>query len=238
MLKLRLVETPDAAGDMVADIIHHLVASKPDAVLGLATGSSPSGIWRALARRHVDFSRTRAFALDEYVGLPPGHRESYRAVIDEEIVRPLGLDPARVHVPDPNRQDASAAYELAIAEAGGVDLQILGIGRTGHIGFNEPGSPLDSRTRVVSLDGATRADNARFFGSIDEMPRFAITQGVGTILEARRIVMLAFGSGKAPALAAALEGPVTSEVPASALQRHRNVLVLADHSAASRLRSP
>jgi glucosamine-6-phosphate deaminase len=160
-------------------------------------------------------------------------------VIDREVVAPLGLDPDRVHVPGDDGGPVATAgqrYEEAIRAAGGVDLQILGIGRTGHIGFNEPGSSLASRTRVKTLTDATRADNARFFDSVDEVPRHCLTQGLGTILEARELVLLAFGAGKADAVAGAVEGPVSASLPGSVIQLHPEVTVLVDAAAAARLR--
>ena len=213
--------------------------AKPDAVLGLATGSSPLPVWRALAARDLDLSRVRGFALDEYVGLPAGHPESYRAVITREVVDPLGLTPSLVRVPGDDGGPialAGESYERAIVEAGGVDLQVLGIGRTGHIGFNEPGSSLASLTRIKTLTEQTRADNARFFDSPDQVPRHCITQGLGTILRARHLVLLAFGEAKAEAVAGALEGPVSASLPGSVVQLHPNVTVIVDEAAASRLR--
>ena len=232
-------EAKAAAGALAADLIQGVVAAKPDAVLGLATGSTPLPIWQALATRGIDFSRVRGFALDEYVGLPAGHPESYRAVITREVVDTLGLTPSLVHVPGDDGGEIRTAgdrYEAAIAAAGGVDIQVLGIGRTGHIGFNEPGSSFASRTRVKTLTEATRLDNARFFDSIDDVPRHCLTQGLGTILAARRLVLLAFGEAKADAVAGAVEGPVSASLPGSAIQLHPEVTVLLDEAAASRLR--
>lgn len=235
----RLVVAPDAAtaGEAAADLVQEALAARPGPVLGVATGSSPLGIWAALARRHLDLHAVTAFALDEYLGLPPGHPESYRAVVDREIVQVLGLEPARVHTPDAQGDPEAAArsYEQAIVDAGGVDIQVLGIGRNGHIGFNEPGSSLAAPTHVAELSDATRRDNARFFRSLDEVPTRCITQGVGTILRARRIVLIALGGTKADALAAALDGPVTSSLPASALQLHPDVVIVADEAAVGRL---
>src|SRR5215207_1428088 len=244
MAEVVIVADEDAAGALVADAIVSLIRSKPDAVLGLATGSTPLASYRALARRiaddGIDVRGVRGFALDEYVGLPAGHPESYRAVITREVVEPLGLTPELVRVPhgDPATiQHAGADYETAITSAGGVDLQILGIGRTGHIGFNEPGSSLASLTRVKTLTEPTRADNARFFDSPDDVPMHCITQGIGTILRARHLVLLAFGEAKARAIAAAVEGPVSASQPGSAIQLHPHSAVVVDESAASRLGS-
>jgi glucosamine-6-phosphate deaminase len=239
MAEVVILSSPEAAGELAADRIQALVARRPDAVLGLATGSTPLPVWAALRARGLDLSRVRGFALDEYLGLPPGHPESYRSVITREVVEPLGLDPLLVRVPGDDGglvSTAGARYEAAIREAGGVDLQILGIGRTGHIGFNEPGSSLASRTRVKTLTDATRADNSRFFADADEVPRHCLTQGLGTILEARELVLLAFGAGKAAAVAGAVEGPVSASLPGSVIQLHPEVTVFVDEAAASELR--
>lgn len=246
MTEVVIVPNRAAGGALVADAIVGLVRRRSDAVLGLATGSSPLPVYEAL-RPHAALLRdVRGFALDEYVGLPAGHPESYRAVIEREVVAPLSLDPARVRVPGddlaegPQREaslaEAGERYEAAIAAAGGVDLQLLGIGATGHIGFNEPGSSFASRTRVKTLTEQTRRDNARFFAAPDEVPLHCITQGLGTILAARHLVLLAFGAAKAEALAAAVEGPVTSSLPGSAIQLHGRVTVVIDEAAASALR--
>ncbi len=237
MAEVIIVESADAAGKLVADSIEALVRVKPDAVLGLATGSTPLTTWRALADRHLDLSRVRGFALDEYVGLPSDHPESYRSVITREVVEPLGLTPSLVRVPaeDGPLETAGERYEAQIDAAGGVDLQILGIGRTGHIGFNEPGSSFASITRVKTLTEQTRLDNARFFDSIDDVPMHCITQGLGTIMRARHLVLLAFGEGKAEAVAGAVEGPVTSSLPGSVIQLHRKVTVVVDEAAAAQL---
>ncbi|MBB2975661.1 glucosamine-6-phosphate deaminase [Microbacterium endophyticum] len=238
-----VVIVPDAAhaGVLVADEIMHLITRRPDAVLGVATGSTPLPVYEALRERvrDLDVSRLRAFALDEYVGIDPDHPESYRNVIRREVVEPLGFDPARVRVPSgalDGIETAGDAYEAAIAAAGGIDLQILGIGTDGHIGFNEPGSSFASRTRVKTLTQQTREDNARFFDSIDDVPEHCITQGLGTILAARHLVLLAIGEGKAEAVAGAVEGPVTASVPGSAIQLHPHVTVVVDEAAASALR--
>lgn len=242
MAEVIIVDDQSAAGELVAGVIAKLVTATPDAILGVATGSTPLPVYRALAARvasgELDVGRMRAFALDEYVGLPEGHPESYRSVVAREVVEPLWLDPARVRTP-PGSLDgiehAAEDYERAITEAGGVDLQLLGIGTDGHIGFNEPGSSFASLTRVKTLTMQTRRDNARFFGSEDEVPVNCITQGLGTILRARHLVLLAFGAGKAAALAGAVEGGVSSSNPGSAVQLHPHVTVVIDEAAASEL---
>ncbi len=241
MAEVVIVDNPDVAGDLVAEEIMRLIAGRPDAVLGLATGSTPLPVYEALRARAsgMDLSQLRGFALDEYVGIDPGHPESYRSVITREVVEPLGLNPDNVHVPNGSTdgvEHAGADYEAAIEAAGGVDLQILGIGTDGHIGFNEPGSSFASRTRVKTLTQRTREDNARFFDSIDDVPMHCITQGLGTIRDARHLVLLAFGEGKARAVAEALEGPVSAMLPASAVQLHEHVSVVVDEAAASQLK--
>ena len=240
MAEVVIVQDRAAAGALVAAEIAELIRRRPDAVLGLATGSTPLPVYEALpaALAGVDVSQVRGFALDEYVGLDPAHPESYRSVIHREVIEPLGLDPSRVRVPDGSLdgiEHHGDDYDDAIAEAGGVDLQILGIGTDGHIGFNEPGSSFASRTRVKTLTRQTREDNARFFDSIDDVPMHCITQGLGTILEARHLVLLAFGAKKARAVAGAVEGPVTSSLPGSAVQLHPHVTVVVDEAAASQL---
>jgi glucosamine-6-phosphate isomerase len=243
---VEVVIVPDAAagGELIAEAIGALLSRKPEALLGVATGSTPLPVYRALVARvrsgAVDASRARVCQLDEYVGLPCGHPESYRSVVLREVVEPLGLSPASFMGPDGSAEDVQAAceaYDRALAEAGGVDLQLLGIGTDGHIGFNEPCSSLASRTRIKTLTEQTRIDNARFFGDdIDQVPHHVITQGIGTILESRHAVLLATGEGKAEAVAQTVEGPVASVVPASALQLHPHATVVADEAAASKLK--
>jgi glucosamine-6-phosphate deaminase len=240
MAEVIIVPDAPAAGALVADKIVDLIRRRPDVVLGLATGSTPLPVYEALRARieGVDVRHVRGFALDEYVGIDPAHPESYRSVITREVVEPLGLTPGLIRTPngaEDGIEHAGADYERAIEEAGGIDLQILGIGTDGHIGFNEPGSSFASRTRVKTLTQQTREDNARFFDSIDEVPRHCITQGIGTILRARHLVLLAFGEGKAEAVAGAVEGPLTATLPGSAIQLHEHVTVVVDEAAASRL---
>jgi glucosamine-6-phosphate deaminase len=240
MAEVVLVPRRREAGEVAAHAISALIAAKPDAVLGVATGSTPLTTYEALAARvkrdAIDVSRVRVFALDEYIGLPIDHPESYRSVIRREVTEQLGLDPTLVNVPDGSLDGvltAGDAYEAAIVAAGGVDVQLLGIGTTGHIGFNEPGSSFASTTRWKTLTEQTRIDNARFFSSIDDVPTHCITQGLGTILRARHLILLAFGASKADAVAGAVEGPVTSSLPGSAIQLHPHVTVIVDEEAAS-----
>jgi glucosamine-6-phosphate deaminase len=235
-----IVETQDAAGEIAADAVEALVVRNPNAVLGLATGSTPLSSYAAIAHRGLDLSQARGFALDEYVGLPAGHPQSYRAVITRDVVEPLGMTPALVRVPGDDGgplEGAGERYETDLVAAGGVDIQFLGIGGTGHIGFNEPGSSFGSLTRIKTLTERTRADNARFFGSPEDVPRHCLTQGLGTILRARHLILLAFGSSKAGAIAAAIEGPLSASAPGSAVQLHPHVTVVVDEAAASKLKN-
>ncbi len=214
----------------------------PRAVLGVATGSSPVATYRELGRLvaagRLDLSEASAFALDEYVGLAYDHPQSYHDTIRRTVTEPLGLSPHRVHVPDGagDVQTAGERYEAAIKAAGGVDIQLLGVGANGHIGFNEPGSSLASRTRIKTLAPKTRQDNARFFSSIDEVPVHCLTQGLATILDARQALLVALGEGKAEAVAAIAEGPVTAMWPGSVLQLHQHATLVVDEAAASRLK--
>lgn len=228
---------------LAADAVQRLLAARPAAVLGLATGSSPLAVYDELARRHAEeglsFAQARAFLLDEYVGLPADHPERYRTVIERELVSRVDLDPSAVRAPDGLADDLAAAcadYERAIADAGGVDLQLLGIGTDGHVAFNEPGSSLASRTRIKTLTRQTREDNARFFdGDVEAVPTHCLTQGLATIMSARHLVLLAHGRGKAEAVHQLVEGSVSAMWPATVLQMHPHVSVLVDEPAASRL---
>ena len=231
------------AGRLGADVVTELLRRRPDAVMGVATGSSPLAIYDELGRRidagELSLKHARAFMLDEYIGLPPDHPERYHQVIHRDFVAKVDIEPRHVHGPDGSAQDvpaACAAYERAIAEAGGIDVQILGVGTGGHIAFNEPGSSLVSRTRLKTLTERTRLDNARFFdGDADAVPRHCITQGLGTIMDARHIVLVAFGAGKAEAIRELVEGPISASWPATILQMHPHVTVLVDAAAAGRL---
>ena len=211
-------------------------------VLGVATGSSPVQTFAELARLanagELDLSEASAFALDEYVGIAKGHPESYHEIIRKTVTEPMGLDPARVHVPNGFADDlpaACVAYEEAIKAAGGVDIQFLGVGSNGHIGFNEPTSSLSSRTRIKTLAARTREDNARFFDSIDQVPRDCLTQGLGKIMDARHVILVATGSGKAHAIAQVVEGPITAMYPSSVLQLHQHATIVIDEEAAAEL---
>jgi glucosamine-6-phosphate deaminase len=242
-MEIIVAETTEQMSQTAARIVRSVLNTKPNAVLGLATGSTPLGLYRELVRMHreegLDFSQVTTFNLDEYVGLPKNHPQSYHYFMHENLFRHIDIPRQNVYIPmgtTDNYAAFCAWYEQRIVECGGIDLQILGVGSDGHIAFNEPSSSLGSRTRIKTLARQTIEDNARFFNSADEVPIYAITMGVGTILEARRIVLMANGAKKAAAIAAAVEGPVTSMVTASALQLHRDVTVVLDREAAAELK--
>lgn len=243
-MEVVIVESAEQGAAVVAGAIADLVTRTPDPVLGLATGSTPLPVYDDLVRRHgvdgLSFARARGFALDEYVGLPRDHPESYRAVLEREFVGRVDFPRGALYTPDGWADDIPAAcveYEAAIRAVGGIDLQLLGVGSDGHIGFNEPTSSLVSSTRIKTLTRQTREDNARFFdGDVEAVPEHVLTQGVGTIGRARHLVLLAWGEGKAAAVAATVEGPVTSMVPSSALQLHPHATVVVDEEAARDLR--
>ncbi|MGQ7786883.1 glucosamine-6-phosphate deaminase [Nesterenkonia sp. K-15-9-6] len=240
-MEMVILEDEQAVARRAADILESYV--RPGATLGLATGSTPLGMYRDLIRRHrsssLSFAGCRAFLLDEYVGLPSGHEQSYRETIRREFTREIDIADDQVLGPDGSAQDLWAAaqeYERAITDAGGVDIQVLGVGTDGHIGFNEPGSSLVSRTRLKTLHSQTVEDNARFFGSASEVPRHVLTQGLGTIVDAGHLLLLAIGPGKAQAVAALAEGPLSANCPASVLQWHPRATVVCDEAAAADLR--
>ena len=240
-MEVVILPSPEAVGAHGARLVANLLARKPDAVLALPTGATPRPLYAELVRLHreegLSFARAATFNLDEYVGLPPDHPASFRRYMEEALFRHVDLRPERTHVPDGAAADVAAActaYEAAIAAAGGLDLVLLGLGGDGHIAFNEPTSSLASRTRIKTLSAASRAANQLAFGS-EPVPGHVVTMGIATILEARRCLLLACGARKAPALAAMVEGPVTSMVPASALQLHASVTVVCDEAAAASL---
>jgi len=224
--------TSEDAASAAVDLIEAMLQTGALRNLGVATGSSPGPLYREMIRRRLDLSDVTLFALDEYIGLPQGHPESYRAVLARDVAVPLGVAADRVHLPD---GVDPAAYDQLIAATGGVDLQILGIGRNGHIGFNEPGSSFESRTRIVELDESTRAANARFFRSLDDVPRQSVTQGIATIMDARKIFVIVSGAAKADAVSASIDGPRTEAMPASILRDHADVTWYLDSAAASQL---
>ena len=240
-MEIVILPDPDAVAYTAADVIQARLESG-HAVLGLATGSTPLGTYGELIRRHretgLSFADAEAFTLDEYLGLPAEHHESYRSVIRREFTDSVDFPDGAIHSLDgeaPEPEAEAARYEAAIAAAGGVDVQILGIGTDGHIGFNEPMSSLASRTRIKTLTDQTRRDNARFFPSPEHVPHHVLTQGLATIREARHILLIGLGEAKAQAIAAAVEGPLAAVCPASALQLHPHTTVLVDAGAASRL---
>ncbi|MGD9720440.1 MAG: glucosamine-6-phosphate deaminase [Pirellulales bacterium] len=238
-MRVIVEQDKDGVSRRAAQFVVELVRRKPRCVLGLATGSTPLGTYAELIRMHreegLDFSRVVTFNLDEYVGLSGADPHSYRYFMQHNFFDHINVDPRDTHVPDGRALDFEAycqQYERMIVEEGGIDLQILGIGGDGHIAFNEPGSSLGSRTRLKTLTTETVRDNARFFGSEQDVPRLAITVGVGTILESRQCLLLACGDGKAKAIRDTIEGPITAQVTASALQLHRDVIAILDEEAA------
>jgi len=226
-----------------AQLIASAVRKKPALTLGLATGSTMVGVYKHLVTLHtqgaLDFSRVVTFNLDEYLGLSAAHPQSFHYFMRENLFARLNINPRNIHIPDGTiRGDYDqycASYEESIRKAGGIDLQLLGIGRNGHIGFNEPTSSIGSRTRLKVLSQETMDDNAKSFAPGEESPRCAITMGIGTILEARKILLLATGASKSEAIAKSIEGPITSAVSASALQLHPDVTFIVDDAAASQL---
>jgi glucosamine-6-phosphate deaminase len=238
-MEIIIQPTAKAATTTAARLVARLLREKPEAVLGLATGSTPLRLYRELIAMKLDWRRVTTFNLDEYIGLPPQHSQSYHTFIWENLFRHVNIAKKNVHIPNGLAKDipkCCANYEKQIRLAGGIDLQVLGIGTDGHIGFNEPTSSLASRTRLKTLTLQTCKDNARFFGGGEKVPHHCITMGIATILEARLILLLAFGQGKARAIAVAVEGPVTALNPASVLQMHPTVKVCLDAGAASLLR--
>jgi glucosamine-6-phosphate deaminase len=227
-----------------ARIVASAVASCPSATLGLATGSTTLGMYKELVRLHkergLDFSKVTTFNLDEYLGLSEEHPQSFHRFMRENFFDQMNADAAKIHIPDGtiggNYEEYCDSYERAIRNAGGIDLQVLGIGRNGHIGFNEPTSSFGSRTRLKVLTQETIEDNRRSFAPGEEVPECAITMGIGTILEAKKILLLATGEAKAETVAEAIEGPITASVTASCLQMHPDVTFVIDEAAAGRLK--
>ena len=225
-----------------ADIIESQIKTLPDSVLGLATGSTPIGLYKELIKRHrehgLDFSGVRTFNLDEYIGIPAKHPQSYRTFMNQNLFDPINIISKNTYVPDgmgENPLDSGPLYEKKIKDAGGIDLQVLGVGTDGHIGFNEPTSSLQSKTRIKTLTHQTLEDNSRFFSEDEFQPKLAITMGIGTILESRRILMMATGESKASAVREMVEGSISAFFPATALQMHERVTVIVDEGAASKL---
>jgi len=246
-MQVVIVPSKEIGARIVADAIERLINWNPDFVLGLATGSSPIPLYNELVSRKggidrdpIEWLAVTTFNLDEYHPIDPAHPDSYRSFMHRHFFDLLGQEPHHIHLLDGQAKDVEdhcRKYEQSIIDAGGIDLQILGIGNNAHIAFNEPGSPFDSRTRRVELDKATRQANKRFFDDdITKVPTHALTMGMGTIMAARQIFLLASGEAKAQAIANAVEGPVTTRVPASALQLHGNATFVVDPAAASLLR--
>lgn len=237
-IEIHVAPDAGAAGRLAAEIIRDALRKDPGLVLGVATGGTPRCTYEELVRSAVDLSSATLFLLDEYVGLDGADPRTCRGTIRAQLTGPLGIDDERINAPDVDAVDLSAAcarYEADIDDAGGIALQLLGIGRNGHIGFNEPGSSFESLTRLVQLADTTISDNSRFFGSPADVPTHAVTQGIATVLRAGHLLLLANGASKAEVLSAALTGPTTPDVPASALQLHGHVTVIADAEAAARL---
>lgn len=241
---LVLKASPEEVGREAARVVANAVRRNPGARLGLATGSTMLGMYRELVRLHreekLDFSRAVTFNLDEYLGLTSNHPQSFHYFMQQNFFAHVNVRPANIHIPDGgtkgNYHQYCASYENAIRDAGGIDLQVLGIGRNGHIGFNEPTSSLGSRTRLKVLSKETIEDNRKFFTAEEEIPQCAITMGIGTILEAKRVLLLASGPSKAAAIAKAIEGPITASVTASALQLHGDVTFIVDREAGAQLK--
>ncbi|MFB6230145.1 MAG: glucosamine-6-phosphate deaminase [Salinibacter sp.] len=237
---VEVVDDYEAMSDRATEVVTEQIRKKPDSVIGFATGGTPKGLYNRLIDAHenrgLDFSKVTTFNLDEYVGLPPEHEQSYAHYMWSNLFDHVNVNPGRVHIPQGMANDIDEHcqwYERRIEEAGGIDLQILGIGANGHIAFNEPGSSLGSRTRIKTLTTKTVEDNARFFDDPEMVPEYAITMGVGTIMEAKTVLLLASGERKAQAMKKALEEPLTAMVPASMVQMHRSAHVIVDDEAAS-----
>ena len=242
-MEVIIQENDEAAAALVARVIAHDLRANPHLVLGLATGKTMERVYRQLVQKHkeerLDFSLCRTFNLDEYVGLFPSDPNSYRHYMDHHLFRHVNIEPRNTHLPSglaSNLDEECRQYEALIERFGGIDVQLLGIGRAGHIGFNEPLSAVRSRTRVKALTPTTLKQNAAAFGGEEKVPRRAITMGVGTIIEARRCLLLATGESKAQVIAQAVEGPITSMVTASALQLHPRCTVVVDEAAATKLK--
>lgn len=241
-IKFIICEDKEEAAREGAKIFAEAIREKPDTVLGLATGGTPVGLYKELIRMQkddgLDFSRVRSFNLDEYLGLSGDHPQSYRYFMNTNLFNHIDINKANTHVPDGKAKDTLNSYrkyEEDIKQAGGIDLQLLGIGGNGHIAFNEPGSPSDSRTRVVDLTEKTIKDNARFFEDESQVPKKAVTMGIGTILETKKIVLIATGSSKIDALVKTVKGSVSPDVPASFLQNHPDCTFITDKEAARNL---
>ena len=240
-MRIFIYKTPEEASQKASEFMNDKIRKNPKIMLGLATGSTPILLYKEMIKAYkagLDFSQVRSFNLDEYVGLDPSHEQSYRHFMNENLFNHINIKPENTRVPDGMAKDPEAfceEYEKEMKAAGGVDIQVLGIGSDGHIAFNEPGSSLASRTRLVGLAPQTIKDNARFFANADEVPRQAISMGVGTIMEAKTLLMLCFGKNKAKAVKGMIEGGITQFNPSSILQMHKDAVVFLDEAAASEL---
>ena len=242
-MEVIIKETYEEMSREAAEMVRKGLKKKPGMVLGLATGSTPLGLYKELARMHkeeaLDFSQVVTFNLDEYVGLQPDHPQSYRYFMNENLFNHINIKMENTHVPDGMAKDLEAhceEYEEMIKKAGGIDLQVLGIGSDGHIAFNEPCSSLGSRTRIKTLTKQTIEDNSRFFEKEEDVPIFAITMGVGSVMESKEVLLLASGEKKAEVIARCIEGPITAEVTASMVQMHPWVTVIVDTPASMKLK--
>ncbi|MGI6113005.1 MAG: glucosamine-6-phosphate deaminase [Mahellales bacterium] len=239
-MQIIIKNTYDDVSRVAADMVEEQIVKKPETVLNLATGSTPLGLYSQLVARHrekgLDFSRVTTFNLDEYLGLTPDHNQSYRYFMEENLFKGVNINPLNINFLRGDCSDIEAhcrEYEKKILKSGGLDLEILGIGHNGHIGFNEPGTPFDRKTSCVDLTDSTIKANARFFENMDEVPRKALSMGIKTIMRAKKIIMIVTGKAKADIIQKAIFGRVTTDVPASILQLHPDVSVLLDKEAAS-----
>jgi len=241
-MELLIKSNKSEASRVGALIIAQQIQKKPNSVLGLATGSTPLELYGELIRLHrdegLDFSKIVSFNLDEYVGLSSTHASSYHHFMQENFFKHVNILKTNTHIPDGLAKDIPhfcEDYEAKIKKAGGIDLQLLGLGTDGHIGFNEPSSSLSSRTRIKTLTGQTLKDNAQHFSKDEKIPNHVITMGIGSIMDARKCVLLAFGASKTLAVAGMAEGPITAMLPASILQMHHSAIAILDEESASKL---
>lgn len=239
-MKVIVVENYEEVSAKAFEVMHELVASKPNAVLGLATGSSPIGLYENMIKDHKEngtsYANCQSFNLDEYVGIDRNHEQSYYTFMHENLFNGIDIKEENVHLPYGNTKEECEAYERSMDNVT-VDIQVLGIGSNGHIGFNEPGTSFDEETHIVTLKEGTRKDNARFFeNDINKVPTHAITMGIATIMKAKKILLVATGANKADAVSAMVDGPVSVDCPASVLQNHSDVVVIVDKAAASKLK--
>ncbi len=239
-MKVIVVENYDEVSAKAFEVMHELVVNKPTAVLGLATGSSPIGLYKNMIKDHKEngtsYAQCQSFNLDEYVGLDRNHEQSYYTFMHENLFNGIDIKEENVHLPYGDTKEDCEAYERSMENVT-VDIQVLGIGSNGHIGFNEPGTPFDEETHIVTLKEGTRKDNARFFeNDINKVPTHAITMGIATIMKAKKILLVATGENKADAISAMVDGPISTDCPASVLQNHKDVVVIVDKAAASKLK--